>query len=59
MKELVYSTEVNTREELINRINDAAITLRNNVTKRVTCTQVRKRARACIRNAGGTFEGRL
>lgn len=58
-KELVYSTEINTREELINRINNAAVTLRNNVTDRVTIAEIQRRYRACIRNAGGTFEGSL
>lgn len=59
MKELVYVTEVPTREELINRIENAAVILRNNFSTRVTKTEIRKRARACIRNGGTHFENDL
>lgn len=56
MKELVYATPVNTREELMERINEAATHLRNNMTERTTRSEIRRRCRACIRNRGSHFE---
>lgn len=56
-KELVYTNiEINTREELIERINTAFDTMKQEMMLNVTTTQVRKRARACIRNNGHHFE---
>lgn len=56
MKELVYSTPVNTVEELTERIIAAAQQIRETLTPRVTKTEVRKRLRACLRNRGLQFE---
>nr|WP_253308809.1 DUF4817 domain-containing protein [Rickettsia endosymbiont of Ceutorhynchus assimilis] len=56
LKEIVYATEVNTREELIERIQNGVAILRQNFSNRVTRTEVRRRARDCIRNGGSHFE---
>lgn len=56
MKELVYATEITTREQLVQRIQDAAITVRNNFSNRITKTEIRKRVRSCIRCRGRHFE---
>ena len=55
-KELVYTTEIRTREELIRKINEAFDRMKEDMTIRVTTTEVTKRARACIRNNGLHFE---
>jgi len=56
MKALVYATPVNTREDLIQRITNAAQQIRNTITTRTTKTEMRRRCRACIRNRGSHFE---
>ena len=56
MKELVYDREIQTRDELIQRIEEAAVTLRQTFSTRITRAQIRKRARACIRRRGHNFE---
>lgn len=56
-KELVYtSVEINTKEELIQRINSAFATMKLEMMLKTTTTEIRKRARACVRNRGGHFE---
>lgn len=56
-KELVYTNvEINTREELIERINAAFSTMKMEMMLKITTTEVRRRVRACIRNGGGHFE---
>ncbi|KAG8256915.1 hypothetical protein J6590_059865 [Homalodisca vitripennis] len=53
MKNLVYQEKVNTREELINRIEDAAAQIKNNraALRRIT-RSIRKRAAKCIEVQG-------
>lgn len=55
-KELVYATEVNTREELIRRIEEAFAMIRQEIRLRTTTVEIRKRCRACIRSGGHQFE---
>ncbi|ERL90811.1 hypothetical protein D910_08157, partial [Dendroctonus ponderosae] len=43
IKELVSAGEIHTREELIQRITDAAITFKNTFLARVTRTEIRRR----------------
>lgn len=59
MKETVYAVELNFRVQLVERIQMAAQELRQNISARVTRTELRKRARACIRNRGEHFEHQL
>lgn len=59
MKEVVYSTVVNSQEELKNRIEVAAQKVREKLTLSVTVRAMRKRARACIRKGGAQFENVL
>ncbi|CAF4895909.1 unnamed protein product [Pieris macdunnoughi] len=55
-KAIVYATEVETREELIQRIEDAFVTIRQEMNLHTTTVEVRDRCRACIRNRGQQFE---
>lgn len=55
-KELVYQTEVPTREVLIERITGAFQTMKEEMRLRTTTVEIRNRCRACIRNGGGQFE---
>jgi hypothetical protein len=59
MKSLVYSAPVNTEEELLNRIQEAAEVVRGKVNHSVTVQAMRKRTRACIRQNGHHFENIL
>lgn len=59
MKSEVYMTPVNSEEELLNRIHDAAQKVREKLSYKVTVRGMRKRARACIRENGGHFEHKL
>ncbi|ERL94579.1 hypothetical protein D910_11856 [Dendroctonus ponderosae] len=56
MKELVYAREVHTREELIQRITDAAITLRQTFSGQGNSDRNKKAAHACVRRKGLHFE---
>lgn len=58
-KELVYATEVGSREELIQRINAAFDIMKQEMLLRTTTTEIRKRCRACIANQGRQFEQEL
>lgn len=55
-KELVYTTEISTKEQLIERIQSAFQVMKQEMMLKITTTEVRKRARACIRNGGSHFE---
>lgn len=55
-KELVYVTEVQNREDLINRINAAFVKMKAEMLLRVTTVEIRNRCRECIRNQGQQFE---
>ena len=55
-KELVYTTEVESREDLINRINAAFEVMRQEMLLRTTTVEIRRRCRACIVNEGRQFE---
>lgn len=59
MKDLVYEVEIVNREQLIQRINEAAERLRVEIRFAVTTTQIRKRARKCCQNQGGHFEHQM
>lgn len=60
MKSIVYEKKVNTREELLDRIADAATRIKNNRAplRRATRT-IRKRAAKCIEVQGQIFENLL
>ncbi|CAG9824029.1 unnamed protein product [Phaedon cochleariae] len=47
---MVHETPVNIQEELIQKITDAALHIRYNLTTRVTKTEIRRRCQTCIRN---------
>lgn len=55
-KELVYTTEISTRAELIERIQEAFQTMKREIQLKITTTEVRNRCRRCIRNNEGHFE---
>lgn len=55
-KELVYATEVPTREVLLQRIEMAFNKIKEEMTLRTTTVEIRNRCRACIRNRGQQFE---
>lgn len=59
MKQKVYSAPINTEQELRERITAAAEVVRQELSTKVTVEQMRKRARACIRNGGRQFEQHL
>ncbi|KAG8311368.1 hypothetical protein J6590_108574 [Homalodisca vitripennis] len=59
MKQEVYSTTVNSEEDLRNRIELAAQIVRNKLSLNVPVRAMRKRTRACIRNGGRQFENNL
>lgn len=56
MKALVYTTPVDSVEELRDRIIRAAEHIKATISTRVTVTEVRRRLRACIRYNGRQFE---
>lgn len=55
-KDLVYTTEVSTREELITRIDAAFEAMKQEMLLRTTTVEIRNRCRACIANEGRQFE---
>lgn len=55
-KDLVYATKVNSREELITRIDAAFAKMKQEMRQRTTTVEIRKRCRACITNGGRQFE---
>lgn len=56
MKQLVYSVEIDTREQLLERILNAAIEIRNNGQVARVYDSLIRRAHACIRAQGAQFE---
>lgn len=58
-KELVYASEVSTREVLIERINAAFETMKDEIRLRTTMDHMRKRCYACLQSGGGHFEQNL
>lgn len=57
LKASVYSSEINSREELLQRIEDACNEIRNNPDMtRKTIRHIITRARKCIEQNGGHFE---
>lgn len=58
MKDLVYKADdnINSVEELKQKILDAAGQIRQNLTTRVIKTELRRRLRTCIRHRGSHFE---
>lgn len=56
MKALVYDRPIRNVEHLREKIVEAAETTRQNMSRLVTVTEVRKRLYACIRNQGKQFE---
>jgi hypothetical protein len=60
MKELVYGVKGVTRDELLDRILDAADSTRNSQRKLQGATRaVHNRAAACVAAGGGIFENQL
>ena len=59
MKNFVYQTKVDTRDELIQRIHDAANAIRNNLEEINVWQAVEKRAQLCIVKQGGHIENYL
>ena len=55
MKEKVYQTEIASREELVAKINEAAMEIRQQDVDHVQ-RELRRRAAACVRAGGGHFE---
>lgn len=47
MKELVYEVEIVDRQHLLTRINEASLTIKEELRLDVTTTEIRKRAREC------------
>ncbi|KAK9754376.1 hypothetical protein QE152_g1382 [Popillia japonica] len=57
LKDLVYAQNVETREQLVARILDAAETIRADTeTLSRATTSILRRARLCIQQLGGHFE---
>jgi len=57
LNELVYAVEINTREELIQRINWAVNEIRGNPFSILRATRaIRRRARLCLQQNGNHFE---
>lgn len=55
-KELVYTEEIVSRDHLIRKIREAFQLMQQDRLLHTTTTEVRRRARACIRNNGSHFE---
>lgn len=58
-KDLVYATEVRSRDHLIEKIDNAFQVMRAEMLLRTTTSEIRKRYRACIANGGQHFEQML
>lgn len=56
LKDLVYNEEIQNVEHLTRKINEACQIFKNEMRLRVTTTEVRRRARLCIRNGGRHIE---
>lgn len=55
-KDLVYTEEIISREHLIEKIGQAFEIMKSEMKLKITTTEVRNRARKCIRNHGSHFE---
>lgn len=55
-KELVYTEEITSREHLVEKIVQAFEKMKTEMLLKTTTTEVRNRARKCIRNQGSHFE---
>lgn len=55
-KDLVYTTEVASREDLAERIRMAFVVIKEEMRLRTTTVEIRNRCYACIRNEGRQFE---
>lgn len=58
-KQLVYATEIESRDHLVQRIGAAFVTIQEEIRLRTTTVEIRRRCRACIRNRGQQFEHNL
>ena len=56
MKELVYEEEIRDWAHLIRRIDDASLQMKEEMKVGLTTTEMRRRARVCIKNEGSHFE---
>lgn len=56
MKQLVYKNQINTRDELMERIEIAKITITQNLQQFNVIGSIIRRSEACILNNGGHFE---
>lgn len=59
MKDLMYSTEVNTRDELISRINEAGNNIREILRQTDLTRSLKPRALLCVQQQGGHIENIL
>ena len=59
LKDLVYSAEIQTREQLVQRIEDAAIVIRQQLQEINMAAEVRKRLQRCLIENGGHIENLL
>ncbi|GBP56223.1 hypothetical protein EVAR_37297_1 [Eumeta japonica] len=55
-KELLYTTEISTREELLHRIETAFTTMKQEMQLNITTTEASNRCRKCIRKGESHFE---
>lgn len=55
-KALVYTEIIDTREQLIEKIDNAFVKMKQEIRLNQTTTEIRKRCYACIRNNGHQFE---
>ncbi|CAH2101224.1 unnamed protein product [Euphydryas editha] len=55
-KALVYTETIDTREHLIEKIDNAFVIMKQEIRLNQTTTEIRKRFYACIRNNGHQFE---
>lgn len=56
MKELVYDEAIRSHNHLISKIVEVGEKMKQEMRLGITTTEVRRRARACIRNGGSHFE---
>jgi hypothetical protein len=56
MKEIVYSSEITTLTELEQRISEASLQVRQELSRANIHNEIQKRALACVQNEGGHFE---
>ncbi|CAK9803084.1 hypothetical protein ANTQUA_LOCUS3575 [Anthophora quadrimaculata] len=56
MKDLVYAEEIRNKNHVIRKIEEAATKMKQEMKLGITTSEIRKRARFCIRHNGSHFE---